>query len=392
MDLLGKKIKKAEKKLKRALIIHGTIFYLLLIGLVMAVFSAWFVYAKDKQTTIQFVEKNNYLSKGKVFSLVFDNKMLRETVESGLTIEPKIEIEKRWLSKNELEVEIMERTLPDTTYQVKIKGIKTAWFIPVEDKQFSFNSPQTPMLKNVEPKDGANEIEYNTKIIFDFDKPVHPDFFLEVMIDPLTGFDYSFNSERDRLEVSPQEPMPKATKYELSLKMTHKEHSDFAKELYRGSFVTKVPPQIVYAYHKDGTPTKIEERAEHIDPVIKKGRYVHIDLSSQSLTIFQDGVDKGTYKVSTGKRGMDTPIGTHKVLIKAKRPWSNKYKLFMPWFIGFTNQSHGIHELPEWPGGIKEGANHLGIPVSHGCVRLGVGPAKKVYDFVEIGTPVVISQ
>ncbi len=67
---------------------------------------------------------------------------------------------------------------------------------------------------------------------------------------------------------------------------------------------------------------------------------------------------------------MDTPVGNFKVIAKAKRPWSKKYGLYMPWFIQFTYDGHGIHELPEWPGGYKEGASHLGIPVSHGCVRL----------------------
>jgi lipoprotein-anchoring transpeptidase ErfK/SrfK len=51
---------------------------------------------------------------------------------------------------------------------------------------------------------------------------------------------------------------------------------------------------------------------------------------------------------------------------------------------------YGLHELPEWPNGYKEGASHLGIPVSHGCVRLGVGAAVRVFNWVEIGTPVVI--
>ncbi len=354
-------------------------------------FSVWFVYSKDKNTAVQLVEKNDYLSRGKVFSLKFNNKMLKGTVDRGLVIEPDLKISKQWLSNDELEIEVLERTTPDTTYKIKTRGATTAWFIPIRNAEFSFSAPQSPQIKTVTPANGSEEVAYDAKIIFEFDQPVHPDFFLEVMIDPLTGFDYSFNEERTRLEVTPQEPMPKATQYEVALKMTHKSQADFLQELYRGSFVTKVPPQIVYAYNRDGSPTRVEERQEPIVPAIKEGKYVHIDISSQSLAIFENGIEKGAFKVSTGKRGMDTPIGTHKILVKARRPWSAKYKLFMPWFIGFTRNGHGIHELPEWPGGIKEGANHLGIPVSHGCVRLGVGPAKMVYDFVDIGTPLVIT-
>ena len=56
----------------------------------------------------------------------------------------------------------------------------------------------------------------------------------------------------------------------------------------------------------------------------------------------------------------------------------------------FTGVGHGIHELPEWPSGYKEGEAHLGIPVSHGCVRLGVGPAETMYHWAPIGTIVFI--
>jgi len=49
-----------------------------------------------------------------------------------------------------------------------------------------------------------------------------------------------------------------------------------------------------------------------------------------------------------------------------------------------------IHELPYWPNGYREGENHLGVKVSHGCVRLGIGPAKYVFDWAEIGTPVYV--
>jgi lipoprotein-anchoring transpeptidase ErfK/SrfK len=63
----------------------------------------------------------------------------------------------------------------------------------------------------------------------------------------------------------------------------------------------------------------------------------------------------------------------------------------MPYFMQFTKQGAGLHELPEWPNGKKEGANHLGTPVSHGCVRVGIGVAKKLYDWTPVGTKVVVT-
>jgi len=58
--------------------------------------------------------------------------------------------------------------------------------------------------------------------------------------------------------------------------------------------------------------------------------------------------------------------------------------------MAFVGSKYGLHELPEWANGYKEGQNHLGIPVSHGCVRLGIGDAAQVYNWAEVGTPVYI--
>jgi hypothetical protein len=115
-----------------------------------------------------------------------------------------------------------------------------------------------------------------------------------------------------------------------------------------------------------------------------------ITLSKQEMQQRLEGVPVAVYTVSTGKAHMTTPTGTFSILSKNPRAWSKASKLWMPWWMAFTTKGHGIHELPEWPGGKKEGADHLGKPVSHGCVRLGIGPSKILYDWAPIGTKVTI--
>jgi len=115
-----------------------------------------------------------------------------------------------------------------------------------------------------------------------------------------------------------------------------------------------------------------------------------IDISEQNLKAYEGDKIFLDTKVSTGRIGMPTPLGNFNILSKNPRAWSSKYGLYMPYWMAFTTKGHGLHELPEWPGGYKEGANHLGVRVSHGCVRLGIGPAKQLYDWAEIGTPVII--
>lgn len=137
--------------------------------------------------------------------------------------------------------------------------------------------------------------------------------------------------------------------------------------------------------------TRLNEAMLYAKPQILTGKYIDVSLSYQNLVIFQDGMPLKAYLISSGQKGLYTPTGTFKIENKHPRAWSKNYGLWMPnWMAFLPSGEMGIHELPEWPGGYKEGANHLGTPVSHGCIRLGIGSAKEVFDWAEIGTPVVI--
>jgi lipoprotein-anchoring transpeptidase ErfK/SrfK len=137
--------------------------------------------------------------------------------------------------------------------------------------------------------------------------------------------------------------------------------------------------------------TKLEEAKKYSKPQIEIGKYIDISLRYQNMVIFEDGKVLDAYQISSGKKGMDTPIGTFKIENKFPKAWSKAYGLWMPnWMAILPTGKVGIHELPVWPSGYQEGAAHLGIPVSHGCVRLGPGAAKRVYDWAEVGTPVIV--
>ncbi len=121
---------------------------------------------------------------------------------------------------------------------------------------------------------------------------------------------------------------------------------------------------------------------------LEKSIAIHLD--TQKLETLVMNIPIRAYVVSTGVPRSPTPIGTYKVLSKSPRAWSSVGRLWMPFWMHFSGRGHGIHELPEWPGGRKEGESHLGKPASHGCVRLGIGPAKELYDWAPIGTRVVV--
>ena len=121
----------------------------------------------------------------------------------------------------------------------------------------------------------------------------------------------------------------------------------------------------------------------------KLEKRIEINTSSQELSYFLGGVRMGKFPVSSGKPSMPTPKGSLKISNKHPKAWS-PYGLWMPYWLGLGDGKIGIHELPIWPNGYREGEDHLGIPVSHGCIRLGIGPAEFLYNWVEIETEVFI--
>jgi len=128
-----------------------------------------------------------------------------------------------------------------------------------------------------------------------------------------------------------------------------------------------------------------------IEEIIREKR-IEIDLSEQKMRLYENDKMIKEALVSTGQPGMETPIGEFQIYNKFPRAWSKMASLWMPYWMAFLPTGFmGIHELPEWPNGHKEGEKSLGHPASHGCIRLGVGDAKFVYDWAEIGTPVIIN-
>lgn len=137
-----------------------------------------------------------------------------------------------------------------------------------------------------------------------------------------------------------------------------------------------------------------EEVMNGYDPVkvggIKMIKRIEINTGKeQKLYYFYNNVRIGEFQISSGKSSMQTPKGDYEIDGKHPRAWSS-YGLWMPYWMSLQNGYFGIHELPEWPNGLKEGEDHLGIPVSHGCIRLGIGSAEFLYNWAEVGTKVFI--
>jgi len=255
-----------------------------------------------------------------------------------------------------------------------------------------------PKVVSISPTSGDPNVKIDSPVKISFDKST-AGYDVNFVIEPFSNYNFSYDEIRKDFTILPKGNLDYARDYAISVKLASssaKLSSAEMPEIFRANFKTEPSPpppapveEVVLPENKISGVVSDSQVASP-EAKISEGKYIDINLAKQQLSIFENGERLGTYKVSTGKRGMATPTGIFHVMAKRGRAWSKKYNLYMPYFMQFTGQGHGIHELPEWKSGYKEGANHLGTPVSHGCVRLGVGPAAKIYGWSDVGTPVVI--
>jgi hypothetical protein len=103
---------------------------------------------------------------------------------------------------------------------------------------------------------------------------------------------------------------------------------------------------------------------------------VNIDKSSQHMTVAVDGAQRYDWPVSTGRPGYDTPSGDFKPnrmdADHFSQEWDNAP---MPHAIFIDLKGHAIHGFFD--------VKHLGLPVSHGCIRLSPDHAATLFDLVK---------
>jgi LysM repeat protein len=123
------------------------------------------------------------------------------------------------------------------------------------------------------------------------------------------------------------------------------------------------------------------------------GKQVVIDLSEQHLVAYQGGTPVYSFVASTGMPGASTIPGTFRVLDKIPNAYASTWGLQMPHWLGIYwagSLENGIHALPILSNGQRLWEGYLGTPVSYGCVVLGTEEARMLYEWAEVGMPVVI--
>jgi len=336
------------------------------------------------------LEKNSDIAPADPVVIDYSFPLLAKGYADGIRITPATEVNFQWASNKKLVITPKKNWQPETEYHIFLPQSTTVFLAKTGGSELDFSTVKYPRVTSVTPSAGTTDalVDAESPIVVDFDRSTQ-DFFIKFALDPDSQVIYQNNREKTEFKLLPKYPVIDGRQYDLKIyaKPANADDANYA-QIGESSFKTFTIADVVW--EKDFT-LRLAQARMYTRPKITTGKYIDINLAQQIMTTFEDGKLLDTYMVYSGKPGYETPPGNYKIENKAPRAWSSEFGLFMPWWNALVpSGKFGIHELPEWPGGYKEGANHLGTPVSHGCVRLGVGPAKTVYDWAPIGTPVVV--
>lgn len=133
-----------------------------------------------------------------------------------------------------------------------------------------------------------------------------------------------------------------------------------------------------------------ETKDKIIINVEEKNAYIDVSISEQRLNYYEYGKLILSSDIVTGVNN-GTPTGNYRVLNKARNVTLKgaNYTSFVNYWIAFIGHSYGIHDA-SWR--TNFGGSIYKYNGSHGCINMPYTNASKLYNMVDIGTPVHVNK
>lgn len=148
---------------------------------------------------------------------------------------------------------------------------------------------------------------------------------------------------------------------------------------------------------QDPTSRSGSRKRDHdtgLPPDSGAGRRAVFSQSRQRVWLVDaDGTVQRTYLVS-GSVTDNLQPGTYSVYSRSEEAVGVDESGTMRWFVRFAhgpNAAIGFHDIPVKAGKPLQTRRQLGTPQSHGCIRQKESDALAMWDFAQIGTPVVVT-
>ena len=121
-------------------------------------------------------------------------------------------------------------------------------------------------------------------------------------------------------------------------------------------------------------------------------KWILVDISEQHMYVYEKDQIVFSFTASTGMHS-STRVGTFAIQSKIPNAYGSTWDIWMPDWLGIYDSGsleNGIHALPLLQNGTTLWDGFLGTPISYGCVVLGSYDAETLYNWAEIGIPVII--
>ncbi len=128
-------------------------------------------------------------------------------------------------------------------------------------------------------------------------------------------------------------------------------------------------------------------------PGLTPVKRIVVDYSDQHLWAYEGNDVVYSFVCSTGRAPYFTQYGDFEIQSKIPNAYGSTWRIWMPHWMGIYwagGTENGIHALPINPDGSTLWAGFLGRPISYGCIVLDTPDAKALYDWAEMGTPVIV--
>lgn len=119
----------------------------------------------------------------------------------------------------------------------------------------------------------------------------------------------------------------------------------------------------------------------------EKINFIEADLLNMSLKIWKNGENVLEIPIKTkGRKGSwwETPAGIYKIQSKETNHLSSMSGVYMPWSMQFQGNFF-IHGWPYYQDGTPVASTYSG-----GCIRLDTNNAKKLFNMVDMGYPIIV--
>ena len=110
-------------------------------------------------------------------------------------------------------------------------------------------------------------------------------------------------------------------------------------------------------------------------PAAAASLLARVDLSQQRMEVYVNGHKRHVWAVSTGRDGWNTPPGKYYPFALTRQYYSSQWRMSLPYLISISRDGIAIHGT--------ELSSKLGRRASHGCIRLSIPNAARLYALVQ---------